>query len=87
MVGEVRALAVLSALAAALWLMAGAQMIVTSPDHAGAVYGVWVAFVGLALAVLCAWLMNRTAPRVTLDPKLMASYRKREVWRGLDDPK
>ena len=80
-------MAVISGLAAALWLMAGAQMIVTSPDHAGAVMGVWVAFVGLGLAVLCAWLLNRPRRTFTLDPKVMAAYRKREAWKGLEDGK
>ena len=59
MVGQVRFLAIFSALAAASWLLCGAQMIVTADDHAAALGGLGVCLGGLLLAWLSAELMMR----------------------------
>lgn len=56
-----KALAVISGLAAMLWLLAGTQMIVTADDHAGAVWGLGVCAVGLVLLVLFTTLLQKMA--------------------------
>lgn len=56
-----KTIAALSGIAAVVWLMAGANMMVTAQDSEASGWGLAVSFVGAALAVIWALAMKRLA--------------------------